>query len=204
MYKVFFKDRVVFFLNKFSDANNLDSGLIYKYGDRNELKALIMAYFDLKTISRLYISHEDTDFIWNEFTSCFRIIKAAGGVVTNTEKQILIIKRHGLWDLPKGKAEPGENTQQTALREVSEECSLDGLEIGKLITTTWHTYILDEKPVLKETSWFEMYTSDGNAPTPQLKEDITEAVWFRRENVASISNNTYPSIVEVLKSKGLF
>ncbi len=202
MYKVFFKDRIVFFLNDFPEAFKAHSGLFYRFGNRDELKALVDAFFDLDKIPRLYISHNDPDFIREEFKSCFRWVTAAGGVVTNPANQILIIKRHGLWDLPKGKTEKGESPEQTALREVREECSIDRLKIGDLITKTYHTYMLHGEPVLKEISWFKMLSDDTSLPHPQIKEDITETVWFTRKEIGKIRENTYPSIIEVLCTSG--
>ncbi|HYW97133.1 MAG TPA: NUDIX domain-containing protein [Bacteroidales bacterium] len=200
MYKVFFKDRIVFFLNDLSKAVKAHTGLFYRYGKRDELKALVNAFFWLDKIPRLYITHENSDFIWEEFKSCFRLIKAAGGVVTNPDGKIMVIKRHGLWDLPKGKMEAGESSEETALREVGEECSIEGLAAGKLITRTYHTYMLNDEPVLKETSWYAMTSDNGESPHPQLKEDITETVWFDRNDIAGIKENTYPSIIDVLET----
>ena len=54
------------------------------------------------------------------------VIKAAGGLLwraNGTSQEIAIIHRphHNDWSLPKGKLEPGESWQTTALREVWEE-----------------------------------------------------------------------------------
>ncbi len=67
-----------------------------------------MPFSTLKRSRVLYITHPDPGFIREEFKSCFRLIRAAGGVVRNIRGEIMIIKRHGLWDLPKGKMEPDE------------------------------------------------------------------------------------------------
>ncbi len=203
MYKVFFKDRIVFFLNDFPETFRSHTGLFYRYGNHGELNALIRAWFDLEKIPRLYLTHEDPDYLKKEFTSCFRLIKAAGGVVTNHDGHVMIIKRHGLWDLPKGKTEEGESMEETALREVREECSIDNLKLGELITITWHAYILDGQPALKETYWYAMKSGDGSSPYPQLKEDITETIWFGRDELDKIRDNTYPSIIEVLTVAGM-
>jgi 8-oxo-dGTP pyrophosphatase MutT (NUDIX family) len=54
-------------------------------------------------------------------------VRAAGGVVTRPgaggESEVLIVHRprYDDWSLPKGKAEPGERDEDTALREVEEE-----------------------------------------------------------------------------------
>src|SRR5947208_721849 len=54
------------------------------------------------------------------------MVRAAGGLVTRTRPggvEVLIVHRprYDDWSLPKGKAEPGETDEDTALREVEEE-----------------------------------------------------------------------------------
>jgi len=57
-------------------------------------------------------------------------VQAAGGVVTRNSAdgglEFLVVHRprYDDWSLPKGKAEPGETAEQTALREVEEETGL--------------------------------------------------------------------------------
>ena len=55
-------------------------------------------------------------------------VEAAGGyVVRRTPKgnlKVLTIFRRGLWDLPKGKLDPGESPEKGAVREVSEEVGI--------------------------------------------------------------------------------
>jgi 8-oxo-dGTP diphosphatase len=56
-------------------------------------------------------------------------VRAAGGIVhrtTNGEAEVLLVHRprYDDWSLPKGKADPGESDEQTALREVEEETGL--------------------------------------------------------------------------------
>lgn len=78
------------------------------------------------------------------FDGFFRSIEAAGGVVRHWDTgKILMIRRWGRWDLPKGWKEPGETSQENALREVSEETGIARLEIEGYIDTSHHAYILD-------------------------------------------------------------
>ena len=67
-------------------------------------------------------------------------IRAAGGVVWRATKgggrEVLLVHRpkYDDWSLPKGKADPGERDEETALREVEEETGLRcrlGAEIGE-------------------------------------------------------------------------
>lgn len=54
------------------------------------------------------------------------VIEAAGGILWRRagdalELAVIHRPRHGDWSLPKGKRDPGESWQQTALREMHEE-----------------------------------------------------------------------------------
>jgi 8-oxo-dGTP pyrophosphatase MutT (NUDIX family) len=198
MYKVFFKDRTVFFGDDFSTSFRNNSGLFYKFRETVELKELIDAFFKLNKISQLFIFHDDINLLKEKFTSCFELVKASGGLVKNNNHEFLMIMRNGIWDLPKGKNDPGETPEEAALREVSEECGLFKLSIKEEITKTYHTYILDNKPILKETTWFEMLSIDEHSPVPQESESITETSWMKSEDLAFVKKNTYPSIIEVL------
>ena len=59
----------------------------------------------------------------------------------NESGEFLIIKRNGVWDLPKGKLEKGEDFETAALREVEEET---GLEEMVAVTTllSQHTILI--------------------------------------------------------------
>jgi 8-oxo-dGTP pyrophosphatase MutT (NUDIX family) len=99
--------------------------------------------------------------------------------------------------------EKGENTEETALREVAEECGIGRLSIVKPIIDTYHCYILDSTPILKHTKWFEMTTDWDKTPVPQIKENITEIRWSAPGELDYLYENTYPSIMEVLKNSGI-
>ena len=68
----------------------------------------------------------------------FRIVKAAGGLVTNPDGHCLMILRDGVWDLPKGMVEHGETLEQAALREVEEETGVKAFPHPALIGKTYH------------------------------------------------------------------
>ena len=62
---------------------------------------------------------------------------AAGGVVYrrhNDRVEVVLVSRtrSGLWALPKGRPEPGETLEQTALREVAEETGLEVAIVGEV------------------------------------------------------------------------
>jgi 8-oxo-dGTP diphosphatase len=53
-------------------------------------------------------------------------IEAAGGVVTSEDGRVLLVHRprYDDWTLPKGKLDPGESSEEAAIREVEEETGL--------------------------------------------------------------------------------
>ena len=144
---------------------------------------------------------EDADF--PEFCSHFQEIPAGGGLVRNRDGHFLLIYRHGLWDLPKGKQEPGEGIETCALREVEEETGLHSLKLGELICVTHHTYRVFGEDCLKHTWWFRMYDDAEESLVPQEEEDITAARWVKKECLPEYLEGTYPSIREVFISAGL-
>ena len=134
---------------------------------------------------------------WEEFCAGYSIIKAAGGVVYNDKNQLLMIFRNERWDLPKGKLEVNENIKECAIREVEEECGVNNLEIISELLSTYHTYKLNGKAILKRTFWFKMHTNYNQELAPQAKEGITKVEWVNKEDIQNRLNNTYSNIKEL-------
>ena len=129
-----------------------------------------------------------------------RII-AAGGLVFNEHNELLMFLRRGYWDLPKGKLDPGETIEACAVREVEEETGLRNITLGKFITITTHEYFdtyLDEE-VIKESHWYHMVAGSDQPLVPQAEEDITLIKWIKKDVLPEYLNNTYPTIVEVIR-----
>jgi 8-oxo-dGTP pyrophosphatase MutT (NUDIX family) len=204
MYKVFFENRIVFITDDFASAFKYNYGLFYKFYDKHELAELVKLFGYLTKIKKLFIVHKNKDHLFRQFSSLFTFIEAAGGVVRSASGKVLVINRRGKWDLPKGKVDAGETTGETALREVGEETGLKDLSLGKKITDTFHTYLLNGKPVLKKTSWYEMaYGGEEGMVQPQREEEITEVLWLLPDDVTMILGNTYLSIIDVLREADL-
>jgi len=145
----------------------------------------------------LNIYHNDIDKLWADFKGFFRNIEAAGGIVLNTENQILFIHRLGKWDLPKGKIEKGESKELAAVREVEEECGISDLQLKDFINSTYHIYTeRDGSSVLKTTYWFEMLYNGNETPKPQIEEGINEVGW---KNEQEIRNEILPSTFQNIK-----
>ncbi len=199
MYKVFFNDRVVLLTDDFIKHFQLKYGLFYKFRDKEDLLELIDFYRKLKRINSLFIFHHDIEQLRTVFKSCFYNIHAAGGLVRNDKGQVLIIKRRGRWDLPKGKLNTDEAPEHAALREVEEECGLKGLEINEQLLSTYHAYDLEDKHILKKTYWYSMLYRGNATPVPQQNEDITEIIWFDAGNLIEITGNTYLTVLDILR-----
>jgi len=161
-----------------------------------DLKNLLLR-IEKKEFKKLIIYDSDIKLLWKNFKEQFKIIEAAGGVVFNNNN-ILFIFRMGKWDLPKGKIEKGETIQETAIREVEEECGLKKLTLGDFICSTYHIYKEDEKEVLKISHWYKMYSNE-KVLTPQIEEDITKVEWKNKIQVKNALQNTYPNIKLLLE-----
>lgn len=197
-YSVYFDSRKIVVMSDFRSHFVSHNGLFVKCSSADDV-AKILVFFQTSRINELYIITDEVDVIFNTLAKSFVLIEAAGGVVSKPDGSILMIKRNGVWDLPKGKIDPGEKPEQTAIREVEEECGILSLQLGRLITITYHTYSMGGGDVLKRTYWYEMrYNADGKT-TPQLEEGITEALWIHPSLASEYLKNTYGSIIEVLE-----
>ena len=127
----------------------------------------------------------------------YKEVNAAGGLVRDGKGKYLMIRRNDRWDLPKGHQEPGEVITDTALREVREETGLTGLQLEDFICVTHHCYQRDGKWVLKHTWWYGMLCTGDGGTVPQTEENITQAVFKDKKEVAEALKDAYPSIPEV-------
>lgn len=142
---------------------------------------------------------EDENYAWKKFSDNFKLIEAAGGLVWNDKDQLLLIYRNGKWDLPKGKIEKGESTEEASLREVCEETGVCDLEIDKKLSETYHTYTTSKKNILKKTYWFVMHCKSFTGFNVQAEEGIENAVWMTKAEVEEAMQNTYASVSDLLK-----
>ena len=103
----------------------------------------------------------------------------------------------------KGHKEHGEDIEQTATREVEEECGLKDLVLKEKLGITYHTYYLNGRYEIKETHWYEM-TTESLKLTPQREEGIEKAVWIGEDKIDEVIENCYLSLQDLLKSIKLF
>lgn len=143
--------------------------------------------------------HPDLEELKKAFFKKFTFIQAAGGLVQNEKKEILIIFRRGKWDLPKGKLDKGEKLEDCALREVEEETGLQKVKLLSPLAITYHTYHEGARFILKESHWFNMKVSGTQKLVPQTTEDIHEIKWVSKDALNPYLKNSFPSVTDVLK-----
>jgi 8-oxo-dGTP pyrophosphatase MutT (NUDIX family) len=196
-YKIYFDDRVVILTSKINKSFEKNDGLFLKSNKKEEIFDILQAFENLKETKCLYIHGDSTGNLFNLVKSNYTIIEAAGGIVKRDDGKMLAIFRRGKWDLPKGKVEKGEFYKQTALREVSEECGLQQIEIVKKIAETYHTYIENDRKILKRTFWYDINLKGNETPTVQTSEDITDYMWYDFQNLKDIMKNTFESLKDI-------
>jgi 8-oxo-dGTP pyrophosphatase MutT (NUDIX family) len=198
MYKVFINEKPVIITTTLDEQHVEPGNHIYQFTDIKELKREIERFIIDRQIQKLTIINSvNIEMLFQAFASLFVLVEAAGGVVYHPRKGMLWIKRHGRWDLPKGKADDNESITAAALREVEEETGLGGLSVDADLGTTLHAYEEKNNFLLKTSHWFLMRTTEPDTPlVPQTNEGITEAVWATEEDVLEKINDTYASLKE--------
>ena len=150
-------------------------------------------------LHRICIPTDDIEGTYRKVCAEFLEVNAGGGLVSNRRGDFLLINRNGVWDLPKGHQDPGEDIEVTALREVQEETGIDDLILRNLICITDHCYKRNGIWHLKHTWWYDMLYTDPTDLTPQREEDISKAAWVAKSSLPPYLLNTYPSIIEVFR-----
>src|SRR5258705_1224764 len=138
--------------------------------------------------------HPSLEELKKAFIKKFSFIQAAGGLVINEKKEILLIFRRGKWDLPKGKLDKDENLEECAVREVKEETGLTKLKLISPLTITYHTYHEGARFVLKGSHWYNMKASGEQKLIPQTTEDILEIKWVKADELGQYMKNSFPAV----------
>ncbi len=195
MYKVFVNDKPIILTDSLKKDNNYR---VYIFKDVVVDEILHKLKKSKTKGVNLFCTNLEND--WKAFKKNFKVVSAGGGLVLNTNKEILFIYRLDTWDLPKGRIEKGETIEQTAVREVEEECGVKELVLVQPLITTYHLFFMNSIQQLKITHWFLMTTNFQEKLTPQLEEGITK-VEFKNEAETQLAlQNTYANIRLVLES----
>ena len=101
---------------------------------------------------------------------------------SNAPTQILIVHRpkYDDWSFPKGKADPGESIEETALREVREETGIDARIIDQLPAVRYIYEGTERNPRRKIVYYFLMEPSGGTIAVNEHEIDRAEWVDARQ------------------------
>ena len=195
MYKVFIKNKPIFFIENDEDISTLDSQFVYSCDNKDDKEIVLDKHSSSENY--VYVQGASFDEVWKLFFGKYKTVQAAGGVVINNKNQVLFIFRNGFWDLPKGKVEDEEAISIAAIREVEEECGIKPTLISKLLVT-YHTYDTYGENCIKPTHWYLMQYDDAEELLPQEEEGITNVQWVNQEDIAYKMLNTFGSIIDVI------
>ncbi len=110
-----------------------------------------------------------------------RKMTTCGGLVL-CQGHGLLIRKHGLWDIPKGRRKRRETKERCAVREIAEETGLNANLISVTAPLCDSTYVAyyAGRPVEKTIHWFMLkYAGDlTDVLVPDLGEDIDLCQWI--------------------------
>lgn len=199
MHKIYIEKRCIIICPPDELALSDPNAILYNIGTSVDIPALVGLFEVSDSLAKVFIPTDDIEGTYRRICAEFKEVNAGGGLVSNRRGDFLLISRNGMWDLPKGHQDPGEEISVTALREVQEETGIDELLLRDLICITDHCYIRDGKWHLKHTWWYDMLYTNPTDLTPQTEEDITKAAWVAKSSLPAFLLNTYPSIIEVFR-----
>lgn len=189
MYKVFVGDKPIVLTTEVEKETNFKNYLLKTVNLRRVIRKL-----NNGSLEEVRLIHKNKDKLLKRFLKKLPNVVAGGGKVYNSRGEVLFIYRNDKWDLPKGKAERRESIEKTAIREVTEETGVAGLEITKPLETTYHIFKRNGRYKIKITYWFEMKTSfDGNLYA-QEEEGITKVEWLNSAQIEDALENSYANI----------
>ncbi len=189
MYQVFVSDKPIVLTNIVEKESGFKNYLLDSVDILKVIKEL-----NTTSLKEVRLIHKKPEKLLKKFLKLLPNVVAGGGKVFNQEGEILFIYRNDKWDLPKGKTEPHETIEETAIREVAEETGVAGLKIVKPLQTTYHIFKRNGKYKIKVTYWFEMKTSFTGKLYPQENEGITKVEWLNSAQSLKALENSYANI----------
>lgn len=189
MYKVFVKDIPIILSTEKSIGDHYTTIPLKKARFKKLLRKI-----DNGELLYVNLYHKNAEKLERFLRKKIKVVEAAGGLVYNSKKEILFIRRNKKWDLPKGKIENGESHQEAALREVMEETGIKNLEVRDFIRTTYHVFTRNGKFRLKITYWYEMFSDYDGPLIPEASEGIKKVRWKDFEKAQRALQDSYENI----------
>jgi 8-oxo-dGTP diphosphatase len=126
---------------------------------------------------------------------------SSGGVLYrlhNDEIQVCLIAKKGMkvWALPRGRVEPGETSEQTALREVREETGFKAKILEEIDQIHFRFYSKIDDEFIHRIVHFYLMSWENIKPEKRDKE-VDTAQWYQIDNGIQILK--YDNEKEVLK-----
>jgi len=193
MYKIFVGDKPIILTTVVEQETNFKNYLLNTVNMGKVIKEL-----NTTKLEEVRLIHKNGEKLLKKFLKKLPNVVAGGGKVYNGNNEILFIYRNDKWDLPKGKIEGNESIEKTAIREVTEETGVAGLEITKPLETTYHIFKRNGNHKIKVTYWFEMKTSFEGNLYAQEEEGITKVEWLNQERVFDALTNSYANIKSLI------
>jgi len=112
-----------------------------------------------------------------------------GVVIINEKKQVVLVKRgnepkKGLWAIPGGSVELGEQVSETAIREVKEECNID-IELKDLLGVV--DLILKDKDGKVQYHYILIdYLAQCRSGFLRPGSDVSEAEWYYQHQLEKL------------------
>jgi len=112
-----------------------------------------------------------------------------GVVIINEKKQVVLVKRgnepkKGLWTIPGGSVELGEQVSEAAIREVKEECNID-IELNDLLGVV--DLILKDKDGKVQYHYILIdYLAKYRGGFLKPQSDVTEAEWYYQHQLEKL------------------
>ncbi len=191
---IYFTDRTLLLTDE-AECQLLEDDVLLPEIDLSRAK--IVKIFE--TANRVVVRCHSVEAAFERFSAEFKIVEAAGGVVSLPSGEVLMIYRRGRWDLPKGHIDWDETAEECAVREIAEETGVSGAKIVEKLCNTWHTYNVYGAWELKSTQWFALTIGQRCELLPQSEEGIECAAWCDAAILAKNMASTYPTIRDVME-----
>ena len=134
-----------------------------------------------------------------------RRIRCVGAVVRDAGGRLLVVRRgrepgRGLWSVPGGRVEAGEDDATAAAREVLEETGVV-VEVGRLLGTVERAVGAAGRPGdVYEIHDYAARPGPGPAPRVRAGDDADDARWVTVDQLRALP--TVPGLLEALVDWG--